>query len=671
MKAEPGGGAGRRGAVRTEQDAPGAVRLIRRDLLFQDRRDQRFHDQPRTQQAQSRPVVVGVGEEPVTRLERLGLVRLAEKLRELGKEPGRARAPRLRLGHSAAQGHAQGAGAFGGAGGPPDRAVRCDTEGGVGGPPAQRAQGQTQVERALGGPAAGVRRGRRARHDGSGHDGPGHAGLAAAHRGARGAGGARAYQGVLVGWWGCSLQRRGRTHAAPSGPRRRPLPVRGGRPYWSEEKRTAAAGIRASHHTRTPDWSSLSAPTVAPSPITAPVRTVRAPTWAPRPIRESVTTAPASTVASARIALPEMRAPSPTVAFSQTTVPSVSFAPGATEAVGSVRLSPRPAGDGRGRRAPEDEVGGAAHEGLGGAQVQPVRGVDHALEVGAGREQVGERLAFHGDGAARRDRVDDRAAEHVGARVDLVGDDLLGRLGLLQEGLDPARRVRGDQAERPRVLDPGQVQGDVRAGGLVLVHQGTDVEAGEDVTVEDEDRVVGSRVEPGRDVADRAAGAEWLLLGDVLQMQSEARAVTEVRLEDLGEVRGGEHDVLDARSSRPGQLVGEERDARRRDHRLGCVHGERSQSGALAADQEDRFCHLSSLLPAGAGRTAFGLPVYADCGVRPGVSGPGDWPMWTGRCRACCRGGAPGTRSRSRPGAPRSRSVERSLPCGTDCHRPT
>lgn len=142
--------------------------------------------------------------------------------------------------------------------------------------------------------------------------------------------------------------------------------------------------------------------------------------------------------------------------------------------------------------------------------------------MGAGREQAGERLAFHGDGAARRDRVDDRAAEHVGARVDLVGDDLLGRLGLLQEGLDPARRVRGDQTERPRVLDPGQVQGDVRAGGLVLVHQGADVEAGEDVAVEDEDRVVGSRVEPGRDVADRAAGTEGLLLGDVLQMQSEA-----------------------------------------------------------------------------------------------------------------------------------------------------
>ena len=72
----------------------------------------------------------------------------------------------------------------------------------------------------------------------------------------------------------------------------------------------------------------------------------------------------------------------------------------------------------------------------------------------------------------------------------------------------------------------------------------------------------------------------------------ERGAVAEVRLEDLRQIGRRQHDVLDARRPRPRQLVRQERDARRRDHRLGRVHGQRTQPGALAADQEDRFCHL-------------------------------------------------------------------------------
>src|SRR5207248_2186231 len=84
------------------------------------------------------------------------------------------------------------------------------------------------------------------------------------------------------------------------------------------------------------------------------------------------------------------------------------------------------AGDGRGGGAAQDGVGGAADECLGGAQVEPVGGVDHALEVGAFGEQSGEGLAFDGDGPPGRDGVDHRPVEDIGARVDLVGDDLLG-----------------------------------------------------------------------------------------------------------------------------------------------------------------------------------------------------------------------------------------------------
>ncbi len=228
--------------------------------------------------------------------------------------------------------------------------------------------------------------------------------------------------------------------------------------------------------------------------------------------------------------------------------------------------------------------------------------------MGPALQQPGEGLAFDGDGAAGGDGVDDGAAEDVGPGVDLVGDDLLGRLRLLQEGEDAPGLVGGDEAEGARVLDAAEVEGDVGAALLVGGDEGRDVEPGEDVAVEDEDGVVGPGVEPVGDVADGAAGAEGLLLGDVLEVEPEVGAVTEVRLEDLGEVRGGHHHVFDAGGAGAGQLVGEEGDARGGHHRLRRAHRERPQPGALAADQEDRFwglSHCASLLPAGAGRTVF------------------------------------------------------------------
>ena len=182
------------------------------------------------------------------------------------------------------------------------------------------------------------------------------------------------------------------------------------------------------------------------------------------------------------------------------------------------------AGDGGGRGAAEDQVRRAAYEGRRGAEVEPVRRVHHALEVGAAGQQAGEGLALHRHRPARRDAVDDRAPEHIRARVDLVGDDLLGRLGLLQERRDPPGRVRGDEPERPRVVDPGEVQRDVRAGRAVGVHEGADVQARQDVAVEDQDRLVGPGPQPRGHVADGAARAKGLDLGDVLDAEAERRS---------------------------------------------------------------------------------------------------------------------------------------------------
>src|SRR3989304_1324465 len=69
-------------------------------------------------------------------------------------------------------------------------------------------------------------------------------------------------------------------------------------------------------------------------------------------------------------------------------------------------------------------------------------------------QEAGEEVALHGDGAARRDQVEQLALEEVDARVDGVGADLLARR-LLQEGPDPAVGLRLHQPEGRRVL-PGR-----------------------------------------------------------------------------------------------------------------------------------------------------------------------------------------------------------------------
>lgn len=145
------------------------------------------------------------------------------------------------------------------------------------------------------------------------------------------------------------------------------------------------------------------------------------------------------------------------------------------------------------------------------------------------------------------------------------------------------------------------MQGDVGVGRLVGLDQVGDVQAGEDVAVEDEDGRVRASGQALRGVADGTAGAEGLVLDDVLEGDAEVGAVTEVGLEDLGEVAGGHHDVGDTGGGGPGYLVGEEGNSGRRNHRLGGVHRHGAQSRPLPANQQDRFRHC--FLPNRFGRT--------------------------------------------------------------------
>ncbi len=126
----------------------------------------------------------------------------------------------------------------------------------------------------------------------------------------------------------------------------------------------------------------------------------------------------------------------------------------------------------------------------------------------------------------------------------------------------------------------------------MLPDQFGDVDAGEDVAVEHQHRVVRAGRQLLCRVADRAAGAQRFGLGDVDQVESELPlSVPEVLLEDLGEVGGGQDDAGDPGRGRTRDLVGQKGHARGAHHRLRGVRGQRTQPGALAADKKDCFAH--------------------------------------------------------------------------------
>src|SRR5699024_1976287 len=87
-----------------------------------------------------------------------------------------------------------------------------------------------------------------------------------------------------------------------------------------------------------------------------------------------------------------------------------------------------------------DQVRGAAHEVGRGAHVTPVRVVDVAVDAAAVVQERRENLALDADGAAGGDVLDDLAAEHVAAGVDLVGRRVLGFLQEFEDAVVVVRR---------------------------------------------------------------------------------------------------------------------------------------------------------------------------------------------------------------------------------------
>ena len=128
-----------------------------------------------------------------------------------------------------------------------------------------------------------------------------------------------------------------------------------------------------------------------------------------------------------------------------------------------------------------------------------------------------------------------------------------------------------------------EVQRADAALGFVEREHGAQVERGEDVAVEDEERAVDELL----DVLERARGAERRVFDDVAQAEPEARAVAEVRRDRVGEVAGGQDDVVDPGVLEPAQRALQERHVHDGDHGLRRLEGERPQPRALSADEND------------------------------------------------------------------------------------
>ena len=187
-----------------------------------------------------------------------------------------------------------------------------------------------------------------------------------------------------------------------------------------------------------------------------------------------------------------------------------------------------------------EHVGLGAQVAFVGAHVLPVAVGDVAVERGAGFEEFREDVAGPVDVLAGCDMVQDLGLHDVDAGVDGVGEHLAPG-GFLQEPLDAPVVVDDDDAELEGVGDPFETDG----------HQGTvlpvepdhvgQVDVGERVTGDDDERLA-PQVLFG--VLDTARGPERHFFGDVAQAHAEFFTVAEVVADQGGEELHGDDRVL-------------------------------------------------------------------------------------------------------------------------------
>ena len=178
--------------------------------------------------------------------------------------------------------------------------------------------------------------------------------------------------------------------------------------------------------------------------------------------------------------------------------------------------------------------------------------------------------------------------EHLGlhdvdARVHGVREDLTpGRL--LQEPLDPAAVVGDHDAELERVGNRFQRDGDHRLAFAVERDERGEVDVGQRIATDHDERLAG---ECFLGVLDAARGAQRRLLGRVRQFHAELFAVAEVVTDQRGEELHSDHGFGDAVLTQQTEDVSHDRLVDDRQQRLGLIRRHRAQSRALAPGHHD------------------------------------------------------------------------------------
>ena len=228
---------------------------------------------------------------------------------------------------------------------------------------------------------------------------------------------------------------------------------------------------------------------------------------------------------------------------------------------------------------------------LVGAHVFPVAVGDVAEQRRAPLEQGREHVSGPVHRLPRRDLGQHLGLHHVDPGVDRVREHLPPG-GLLQEALDPAVLADDDDAELQRVGHPGQPDGDQRPALLVRPDHGGQVDVGQRVAGDDQERLVAQRV---LGVLHAARGAERRLLGGVLQAHAHVLAVPEVVAHQRGQELHGDHGLVEAVPLEQPEHVFHDRLVADGQQRLGLVGGHWPQPGALSARHHDGLhrCRVS------------------------------------------------------------------------------
>ncbi|CCK29633.1 hypothetical protein BN159_5254 [Streptomyces davaonensis JCM 4913] len=182
----PGHRPRRRLPVLPHQQPPSPISLIGRDLLLQNRRNQRLHHQPGPRQPQPRPPMPGKSHHAMPRHERRRIIRGPQQRRHPLQQPLRPRPPSLRPYSRTLHNNPQGPRPTRRPTRPPHRPVRHGPKRRIPRPPPQRPEHQPKIERPLRNPRPNPPTRTRTRTSGSPRHSRGHTDMPTTHSRTRG-----------------------------------------------------------------------------------------------------------------------------------------------------------------------------------------------------------------------------------------------------------------------------------------------------------------------------------------------------------------------------------------------------------------------------------------------------------------------------------------------------